>query len=76
MKLKKLVQSMDPADIERMARLAKTTPDQLRFQLAGGHRRPGFQLAVRLVRASRKMYPDQPRRWLKLTEWFSEDALA
>jgi hypothetical protein len=72
MKLKKLLRSMTKDEAIRLARLARTSPDHLRFQIGGGFARPSFKLAVRIVRASRKMYPDDPQRWLSLTEWFPE----
>lgn len=59
-----------------MARLAGTTVSHLRWQLGGGHARPSYALALRLVRASRKLHPKHPDMWLSLAEWFSADAAA
>lgn len=76
MKLKTLVRGMSPDELQTMARLAKTTVDHIRFQLANGHKRPSHALAVRLVMASKRMYPEARKRWLRLDEWFGMDAAA
>lgn len=72
MKLKELLGEMDRNAIQRMAKLSRTTPRMLRYQIANGHKRPSLTLATRIVLASRKIYQDDPQRWLSLTEWFPQ----
>lgn len=72
MKLKSLIATMERRDIARFATLAGTTENFLRYQIAGGHKRPSLRMATRIVLASRKMSPDDPHRWCTLSEWFPD----
>lgn len=75
MKLKTFCSDMSAEELQRFVRLAGSSVPHVRFQIGNGHSRPSFALATRLVLASRRMYPKQPKRWLQMREWFSMEAV-
>ena len=74
MNLRDFVASLDAADREYFARLSLTTPNHL-LQLTGGWRRASSRMALRMVNASRIMFPKRSRRWLTLDEMLNEAEL-
>jgi hypothetical protein len=61
---------------DEFCRLAGTTRRHVQYQIAAGHARPGIQLALRMITASKRMYPEQQSRWLTLKVIYSEGETA
>lgn len=76
MTLKNWLQRLTLDERERFAELSGSTRKHICYQIAPGHQRPSITLAMRMIEASRVMYPDSPRRWLKLKAIYGEDAAA
>lgn len=66
MTLQNWLQTMTLEDRERFAELAGSTRHYICYQVAAGHSRPSIDFALRLIEASRQMYPRRRRRWLTL----------
>lgn len=57
--------TLSPKQRTEFCRLAGTNKAYL-SQLIGGHRKASINMAKSLVAASRKLFPDDSRRWLTL----------
>jgi hypothetical protein len=71
MNIRDFVDQLDAEQRRTFAELAGTTTNHL-LQLKGGHRCASAQLQWNLVKASRRLFKDEPSRWLTLEDVASE----